>query len=168
MKNIFYLIIIAFFVSCGGEDSDESTIEVSKTFLEKYDNSVWVLDMQIREENHYLFFYNLPNGTFFIYAEDVSRYGGSYECEKYTSGSTSIDDEQYYTEITQNKNGCLKFSLESTGYTEILEICEGKFSSVSGNGTPALLLTATFNGYDSALNGAYREVSGVTYSQICN
>ena len=33
MKNIFYLIIIVFFIQCGGgEDSDESTIEVSKTF----------------------------------------------------------------------------------------------------------------------------------------
>tara|TARA_B100001564_G_scaffold161417_1_gene135702 strand:+ start:522 stop:1016 length:495 start_codon:yes stop_codon:yes gene_type:complete len=164
MKNIFYLIIIAFFVSCGGEDSDESTIEVSKTFLEKYDNSVWVLDMQIREENHYLFFYNQPNGTFFSYAEDVSRYGGSYECEIYASGSTSFEDEQYYTEITQNKNGCLKFSSESTGLTEILEICEGKWS----DGAPAILVTATGNDYDMAVNGAYREVSGVTYSQICN
>ena len=58
MKNIFYLIIIVFFISCGGEDSDESTIEVSKTFLEEHGNTVWVLDMGGFEEKDYLFFFN--------------------------------------------------------------------------------------------------------------
>ena len=160
MKNIFYLIIIVFFIQCGGgEDSDESTIEVSKTFLEEHGNTVWVLDMGGFEEKDYLFFFNEPNGTFFSKAYDE---GESHSCTSFTSGSISINGEVVYTEITQNDNQCLKFSYEYTGVTGTFEICEATYST----GTPGLMVKDIYN--SEIENEAYRRVSGVTYSQICN
>ena len=159
MKNIFYLIIIVFFIQCGGgEDSDESTIEVSKTFLEEHGNTVWVLDMGGSERKDYLFFFNEPNGTFLYKADDLGEY---HLCSSFTSGSISINGE-VLSEITQNDNQCLTFSYESTGETGTIEICEATYST----GTPGLMVKDIYDG--GINNEAYRRVSGVTYSQICN
>ena len=52
--------------------------------------------------------------------------------------------------------------MRSTGETGTIEICEATYST----GTPGLMVKDIYDG--GINNEAYRRVSGVTYSQICN
>ena len=165
MKNLYYVLISFLLISCGGSDSDDSSVQetTSQKFLEKYNNQVFELNMAAYDYTDYVVFYNNTNGLFFKFVEDELPYG--YSCLEFSAGETNFDGDIAEVTITQHNAGSILFRVTQNSLT-ILEV--EVYEAYGSNSNLQYLNIKFIQDDGESVTYAYSEVSGIDINTLCN
>ncbi len=120
MKKLLYLFLAITIVSCSKDDSDEDTNQ-PQTFLEKYDEIVWIGDDSVPDDSYFVAVYNQPEKLYYWETDldgeycfpvtfgQANEFGDIYTITEDTLNNliitnTSSEGEEYNINLTVSNN----------------------------------------------------------------